>query len=419
MATVVLIGTLDTKGREYRYLQEHLLTAGVEVVLVDIGVLKDPAIEPDISAADVATAAGTTIETLRFSREGSDTRAKALATMERGATTIVKKLRDEGRCDAVLGAAGSGGASVISGVMRAMPLGMPKLLLTTMVTNAAAYIGTRDITLMHSVTDIAGLNRFSRRILGNAALAAAGMTVWRGEGEDAGRPLVGITMFGVTTPGVLRLQDRLHDAGFETIVFHAVGSGGRAMEQMIDEGLVDGVVDFTTSELTDEFLGGVFSAGPDRMSAAGRQSIPQVVVPGAIEVLNFGPRDTVPAEFNGPDRRLIVHNPYVSAVRTKKEEAIELARIMTGKLNQAKGPTVVALPLSGFDSYQKRPDGPYIDDDADDAFCAEIRRTLRSDIPCIEEEFNINDPAFADRVAEAFIGIWRGHESAGGDNDDA
>jgi len=406
MATVVLIGTLDTKGAEYQCMKDHLLAAGVAVVVVDIGVLKDPAFEPDISAAEVATAAGTTIEALRFAREGSDTRAKALAAMERGATTIVQNLRGEGRCDAILGAAGSGGGAVISGVMRTMPLGMPKLLLTTMVMNAAAYIGTRDITLMHSVTDIAGLNRFSKQIFGNAAMAVAGMTMRPDQGDSARRPLVAITMFGVTTPGVLRLQDRLHDAGFETIVFHAVGSGGRAMEQMIDEGLVDGVVDFTVSELTDEFLGGVFSAGPDRMSAAGRKGIPQVVVPGAIEVLNFGARDTVPAAFDRPDRRLIVHNPFVSAVRTSRDEAIALARIMAEKLNRAKGPTVVALPLAGFDSYQKRPDGPYIDDDADGAFCAELRRTLRPDIPCIEADLNINDTEFADLVAEIFIGMW-------------
>jgi len=418
MATVVLIGTLDTKGAEYKYMQETLLAAGVEVVLVDIGVLKDPAIEPDISSADVAAAAATTIEALRFAREGSDTRAKALEAMERGATTIAQNLRAEGRCDAILGAAGSGGAAVISGVMRAMPLGMPKLLLTTMVMNAAAYIGTRDITLMHSVTDIAGLNRFSRRILGNAALAVAGMTSAQDDGDGAPRPLVAITMFGVTTPGVLRLQERLHDAGFETIVFHAVGSGGRAMEQMIDEGLVDGVVDYTVSELTDEFLGGVFSAGPDRMAAAGRKGIPQVVVPGAIEVLNFGSRETVPDTFDRPDRRLIVHNPFVSAVRTNKDEAVTLARIMTEKLNRATGPTVVALPLAGFDSYQKRPDGPYIDDDADGAFCAEFRRTLRPDIPCIEADLNINDADFADRVADSFIGIWRDAKAARGNGDD-
>ncbi|MCP4382463.1 MAG: UPF0261 family protein [Hyphomicrobiales bacterium] len=414
MSTVVLIGTLDTKGPEYGFIRDRLRASGVDVVLVDIGVLKPPTIQPDISSEQVAAAAGTTIADLRFTREGSDTRAEALATMEQGATLIVKTLCDEGRCDAILGAAGSGGATVISGVMRAMPMGMPKLLLTTMMSSVARFVGTRDITVMHSVTDIAGLNRVSRRILENAAIAAAAMAQPTGDDTRNNKPLVAITMFGVTTPGVLRVQYQLQNAGFETIVFHAVGSGGRAMEQMIDEGLVDGLVDLTVSELTDELLGGAFPAGPDRLTAAGRKGIPQVVVPGAIEVLNFGPRDTVPAQFDKPERRLIVHNPYVSAVRTTKAEAIDLARIMTDKLNQAIGPTAVLLPLDGFDSYQKRPDGPYIDDEADHAFCAEFRKTLRPDIPCAEEPFNINDPAFADRVAETFIDLWKTHRKPPG-----
>jgi uncharacterized protein (UPF0261 family) len=411
MGVVVLIGTLDTKGREYQYVRECLAAAGAEAILIDVGVLSDPAVVPDISAAQVAAAAGSAIEELRFTREGSDTRAVALEMMRKGALAIVRDLLAEGRCDAVLGAAGSGGSTVISGVMRELPLGLPKLLVTTFASGAQSFFGTRDLTLMHAVTDIAGLNRFSRTILANAAHAVVGMIARLPPEEPAAKPTVAITMFGVTTPGVLRVQDRLHEAGFETIVFHAVGSGGRAMEQMVDEGLIDGVVDYTTSELTDELLGGVFSAGPTRLTAAGRRGIPQVVVPGAIEVLNFGPRDTVPPAFDTPERRLVVHNPYVSAVRTLKPEAVELARIISRRLQESVGPIAVLIPTMGFDSYQRRPDGPFIDEEADQAFCNELRRTLRPDIAQLELALNINDPAFADHVAETFLELWRARRS--------
>lgn len=385
---------------------ECLVEAGVDVVLIDIGILAESPKEADVTSAEVAEAAGASIRALRFSREGSDTRAVALAAMEKGAISIVKRLRAEGRCDALLGAGGSGGSTVISGVMRAMPVGMPKLLVTTMASGAASFFGTRDLAIMYSVTDIAGLNRVSTKVLRNAALAVAGMVGRQDVAESRDKPLVAITMFGVTTPGVLRVQERLREAGLDTIVFHANGSGGRAMEQMIDDGLIDGVVDYTISELTDEHLGGAFGAGPDRLTAAGRRGIPQLIVPGAIEVLNFGPRATIPERFDVPERRVIVHNPYVSAVRTTKSEAADLARVVSSKLNAATGPTAVLLPLGGVDSYQQRPDGPYIDEEADTAFFVELRQTLRPDIRCSEEPLNINDPAFADAAAAAFLDLW-------------
>lgn len=414
MATVVIIGTLDTKGPEHLFMRDCLIGAGVDVLLMDIGVLADSPAEADFSSADVAEAAETHIETLRFTREGSDTRAVALAAMERGASAIVARLRTEGRCDAVLGAGGSGGSTVISGVMRSLPVGMPKLLVSTMASGAPAFFGTRDLTIMYSVTDIAGLNRVSIKVLRNAALAVAGMVSGREEAQPRDRPLVAITMFGVTTPGVLRVQDRLQESGYDTIVFHANGSGGRAMEQMIADGLIDGVVDYTISELTDEHLGGVCSAGPERLTAAGRLGLPQVIVPGAIEVLNFGPRASIPQRFDTPERRVIVHNANISAVRTSQGEAVELARIVSSKLNAAKGATAVLLPLRGFDSYQQRPDGPYIDEEADAAFVEELRRTLRPDISCREEALHINDPAFADAAAATFVDLWQEHSKAGG-----
>ncbi|MGC2415960.1 MAG: Tm-1-like ATP-binding domain-containing protein, partial [Stellaceae bacterium] len=354
MGHVLLIGTLDTKGPEYDYLRTCLKEAGASVTLIDVGVLGEPGAVPDITAGEIAEAGGASLQSLRSAREGSDTRTVALAAMGRGSVRVVENLRARGRCDAVMAAAGSGGASVIAPVFQALPLGVPKLLVTTMGGYLESLSKTRDITLMQSVTDIAGLNRVSRQILRNAAFAAAGMAS-SGKVAPDEKPLVAVTMFGVTTPGVLQVERRLQAAGFETITFHAVGSGGRAMEEMIEAGLIDGVIDYTISELTDELLGGIFSAGPKRLEAAGRAGLPQVIVPGAIEVLNFGPRVTVPARFDTPERRLIVHNENVTAVRTTRAEAETLGRVVAEKVNLARGPLAVMVPLDGFDSYQQRP----------------------------------------------------------------
>jgi uncharacterized protein (UPF0261 family) len=411
MGHVVLIGTLDTKGPEYDYIRACLTEAGASVTLIDVGVLGEPRAAPDISAAEVAEAGGASLQSLRRAREGSDTRAAALAAMGRGSVKIIENLRARGRVDAVLAAAGSGGASVLAPVFQALPLGVPKLLVTTMGGYLESLSKTRDITLMQSVTDIAGLNRVSRQVLRNAAFAAAGMAA-SGTLAPGDRPLVAVTMFGVTTPGVLQVERRLQAAGFETITFHAVGSGGRAMEEMIEAGLVDGVIDYTISELTDEALGGIFGAGPKRLEAAGRAGIPQVIVPGAIEVLNFGPRATVPARFDTPERRLIVHNENVTAVRTTRAEATMLGRIVAQKANLAEGPLAVMVPLDGFDSYQQQPDGPWIDPEADAGFYEELRRALDSRVQLVELPFNINDAAFADAVAERFCGLWAERRSA-------
>jgi len=408
MRTVALIGTLDTKGREYAFVKARLLEAGVTPIVIDFGVLGEPSIEPDISAEDVAHAAGLNLEDLRFGREGTDTRAIALASMEQGLVTIVRRLREEGRCDGILGLAGSGGSSVISGAMRALPLGVPKLLVSTMASgDIGGYVGTRDLCVMHAVTDIAGLNRVSRAILTNAARAVAGMVQADSDAAAmSGAPLIAVTMFGITTPGVLRLVWNLESAGFEAIVFHAVGSGGRAMEELIDDGLIDGVIDYTVSELTDHLLGGIFGAGPYRLEAASRRGIPQVVVPGAIEVLNFGPRSSVPARYDAPERPLVVHNPYVCAVRTNVTESAELGAILASKVNLASGPIAVALPLKGLDQYEALPDGPFVDPEADDALFTAITLNLRPDICCVRIDANINDPECSDQVFQMFLRQW-------------
>jgi uncharacterized protein (UPF0261 family) len=272
--------------------------------------------------------------------------------------------------------------------------------------DVSPYVGTKDICLMYSVTDIAGLNRISRLVLENAAHAAAGMALNRG-GSTAEQqpPLVAITMFGVTTPCVLRVQQALEERGFETAVFHATGAGGRCMEELVDDGLVQGVVDLTTSELTDEFCGGILSAGPDRLQAAGRKGIPQVVVPGALEIINWGPKDTVPEAHRVPERRLHVHNPTVTITRTNLEESRELGRILAERVSRSTGPAIVLLPLDGLSAVDA-PGEPYEDREADAALFEAIRAGLRPEIPLREVDAAINDPEFADAVVGAFDEVW-------------
>jgi uncharacterized protein (UPF0261 family) len=407
VATVVLIGTLDTKGREYAFVRDRLAEAGVEPLVVDVGVLGEPSFAPDVPASEVAALAGHRLEELRFAREGSDTRAVALDAMARGAAAIVARLHAEGRCQAVLGLAGSGGSSVIGVAMQALPLGVPKLLVTTMATSVGAeYVGTKDVCLLSSVTDIAGLNRVSRAVLTNAALAAAGMA--RRPPDDATTataPLVALTMMGVTTPAVLALQSALEARGFETIVFHAVGSGGRAMEQMVTDGLIDAVLDVTTHEIVDHELGGIFDAGPDRLAAIGRCATPFVAVPGATEFVNFGPRTTVPVHLDVPERSIVVHNPSVCAVRTTPTEQTEVGRIFAEKVNAATGRAAVVLPLAGLSAYEEQ-GGPFVDSAADRAMFAAVRATLSAGISLYEVEAGINDPAFAEAVLQAFDDVW-------------
>ncbi|MFF1385584.1 Tm-1-like ATP-binding domain-containing protein [Arthrobacter sp. NPDC058288] len=408
MPTAVLIGTLDTKGREYAFVQERLHGAGIDVVIIDVSILgTTPGFAPDVTAEEVCEAGGARLEDLRFAREGTDTRAVAIETMTRGAACLLRKLVDEGRCDGVLGLGGSGGSALISGAMRALPLGVPKILVSTMASgDVSAYVGSSDLCIMHSVTDIAGLNRISKPILANAAGALAGMLTSKKHSvlTQPEKPAVGVTMLGVTTPGVLRVIERLEAAGFEPIVFHAVGSGGKALENLLEQGVITGVVDYTVKELTDETYGGIFRAGPDRLRTAGRKGFPQVVVPGAIEVLNFGALANVPPEFSDGSRPIVQHNAEVTAVRINTDELVNVAGILAQRLNQSTGPTCVVIPSKGFDSYAVE-GGPFADPAADESFIHELERRLRPDIEVATAATHGNDPAFADLVADAFIRI--------------
>jgi len=390
---VVIVGTLDTKGEEIDFARDVILAQGSDVHVVDVGVMGEPEFEPDTSAGEVAEAAGTTLEALR---EAGD-RGEAIEAMGEGAAAIATRLHEEGRLDGILGLGGSGNTSVATTAMRTLPVGVPKFMVSTMASgDTEPYVGSRDIAMLYSVADIEGLNQLSRQVIANAALAMVGMVENDPDVEVAENPTIGITMFGVTTPCVQAAREYLEDLGYETIVFHATGTGGRAMESLVEEGIVDGVLDVTTTEWADELVGGVLSAGPERLDAAGERGIPQVVSTGALDMVNFGPRDSVPEEFEG--RLFHVHNPQVTLMRTTPEENAELGRIIAEKLNAATGPTALALPLGGVSMLDVEGEDFY-DPEADAALFDALREHLDADVELIERETDVNDEEFAHAIA--------------------
>ncbi len=402
MATVALVGTLDTKGPDYAFLAGRLRASGAGVIVVDAGTGTPAGITPDIPAEQVAAAAGTTIEALRSAGD----RGAAVTALGRGAAALVSELAAAGRVDGVLAAGGSGGSSIAAQVMAALPVGLPKLLVSTMASgDVSPYVGVKDVCVMYSVVDVAGVNRISRLVLGNAAAAMAGMALARA-GEQAGeqasgddeRPLVAASMFGVTTPAVETARSRLTGLGYEVLVFHATGAGGRALEALAEARLLAGVLDVTTTELADDLVGGVLSAGPDRLTAAGAAGLPQVIAPGALDMVNFGPRETVPERF--ADRLLYVHNPTVTLMRTTVEEMAELGARVGRKAAAATGPTAVFWPDRGVSALDA--DGQAFFDAAADAACRDaLDGELRAASQAMQRiDAHINDPAFATAMAD-------------------
>ncbi|MFB4311293.1 Tm-1-like ATP-binding domain-containing protein [Actinomadura sp. GTD37] len=389
MAIVVLVGTLDTKGDEYAWLRDRVRELGCDVVLVDAGVGRSGG-APDVSAEEVARAGGASLQALRDAGD----RGAAVTAMGEGAAAVLAGLE---RIDAVLAVGGSGGSSIAARAVRDLPIGLPKVIVSTMASgDVAPYVGAKDVTLTYSVVDIAGLNRVSRLILGNAAGAAAGMAKAHEEARSAvadERPLVAASMFGVTTPAVDAARERLDELGYEVLVFHATGAGGRALEGLVESGLIAGVLDLTTTELADDLVGGVLSAGPERLTAAGRLGVPQVVAPGALDMVNFGPRETVPQRFEG--RNLYVHNPTVTLMRTTRDEMAELGRRIAAKLRAATGPTALFLPLGGVSALDA-PGMPFHDPDADAACFAALEGAAETE----RLDMNINDPAFGRAMAD-------------------
>jgi uncharacterized protein (UPF0261 family) len=396
--SVVLLGTLDTKGVEYAFLRDRLLEHGVEVLVVDAGINDPVGLVPDIARDEVALAAGADVGALASAAD----RGAAVTAMATGAEVVVRQLHAEGRLAGILALGGSGGSSIATQGMRALPVGVPKLMVSTVASgDTRPYVGAVDVTMMYSVVDIAGVNSVSARIMANAAGAIAGM-VAATVPELEEKPLVGATMFGVTTPCVTRARERLEELGYEVLVFHATGAGGQSLEALVRDGFLAGVLDATTTELADELVGGVLSAGPDRLEAAGAAGVPQVVSLGALDMVNFGPRESVPQQFEG--RNLYVHNPTVTLMRTTPDECAELGRTIGRKLSAAKGPTVLFVPLKGVSMIDVEGQ-PFYDADADAALFAGLRETLDGSVEVHELDTDVNDPEFAvtmaDRLHEA------------------
>ena len=392
---VVLVGTLDTKGHELEYMRDRVREAGAEVVLVDVGVLGEPQVTADVSREEVAEAAGADHGALVAEAD----RGHAVEVMGRGAGAVLGRLFEEGRLQGAAAVGGSGNSSIAAAAIRDLPVGVPKLIVSTLASgDTRPYVGAKDVTMMYSVVDIAGINQISARILANAAGAIAGMAKASAPAAREARPLVGATMFGVTTPAVTRARERLEELGYEVLVFHATGTGGQSMEALVDGGFLAGVLDLTTTELADELVGGVLSAGPDRLEAAGAAGVPQVVSLGALDMVNFGPKDTVPERF--AERNLYVHNPTVTLMRTTAEENAELGRRIAEKLNRAGSPTVLFVPLGGVSAIDV--DGqPFHDPEADAALFDALREHLDRDrVEVREIDAQVNDPAFATAMAD-------------------
>jgi uncharacterized protein (UPF0261 family) len=392
---VVLVGTLDTKGVEYEFLRQRVREAGVDVLLVDAGILGEPQVAPDISREEVAHAGGGELDELV--READ--RGAAVTTMGRGAASVLERLHREGRLQGAAAVGGSGNSSIAAAAMRALPIGVPKLIVSTVASgDTRPYIGAVDIAMMYSVVDIAGVNQISAQILSNAAGAIAGMAKAATPELDDQRPLVGATMFGVTTPCVTQARERLEELGYEVLVFHATGTGGQSFEALAADRYLAGALDVTTTELADELVGGVLSAGPDRLEAVGRSGIPQVVSLGALDMVNFGPQETVPERFAA--RNLYVHNPTVTLMRTTPAENEELGRRIARKLNAARSPTALFVPLSGLSAIDVEGQ-PFRDAVADAALFAALRENLDPEAVEVHEvDADINDPDFARSMAD-------------------
>lgn len=398
---VLLVGTLDTKGAEFAFVRNLLQQAGVKTLVLDAGVLQPPAFVPDISRDEVYAAAGTSLAAVVRAAD----RGQAIEAAARGAARLAVQLCADGRINGILGLGGSAGTTIATAAMRALPFGVPKLMVSTLASGQVQpFVGVRDILMMHSVVDISGLNRISRVVLRNAAHAMIGMVHSLSQPLEAdvvtGKPLIAATMFGVTTPCVDAGRKALECAGFEVLVFHATGTGGCTMESFIADGLISGVLDVTTTELADELVGGVLSAGRDRLTAAGLRGTPQVISVGALDMVNFGPRATVPEKFKG--RRFYQHNPNVTLMRTTPEENDRLGKEIAEKASAARGATAILIPTRGISAIDCA-EQPFWWPEADAALFASIKQWVSPHVEVHELDLHINDAAFADALVRTLL----------------
>jgi uncharacterized protein (UPF0261 family) len=407
---IAVVGTLDTKGVEIDYVRERLLRLGAEPVVIDSGVLGEPGCRADVSREEVARAGGHDLESVR----GAGSRGAAVELMAEGVRATCLRLYAEGSIRGVLCLGGAEGALLGAAAMHALPVGVPKLIVSPSASGRRAFgpfVGESDVTVMHSVIDILGLNDIARAIFDNSAAAIAGMV------RDAGWPVsglgdrcVGITMLGQTTPGVMRLREALKEAGREAVIFHANGVGGPAMESLIESNSLSGVIDYTLSELANSLLDGIHATGPDRLRVAGRHGLPQVVVPGCVDFFNQGPRSELPERYR--DRKTYFHNPVATLVRLSAGEERELGRLVAGRLNESRGPLRVVVPTRGF-SLADSEGGDLWDPEADHAFVESLRGALRADIPFEAVDAHVDDPDFADLVADRYLTLLEEPAHAG------
>ncbi|HTG62369.1 MAG TPA: Tm-1-like ATP-binding domain-containing protein [Terriglobia bacterium] len=404
--TVAILGTLDTKGEEFAYVRTRIEAAGLATLVIDSGVLGEPAFASAISRREVAKASGHALEDLLATRD----RGASIAAMAAGAAVVVQRLFQEGRIQGLISLGGSAGTTIGTAAMRSLPAGFPKVMVSTLASgDTRPYVGTKDIVMLYPVVDIAGLNLLTRRILANAAAAIAGMVLQKDtEGREVPKPLIAATMFGVTTLCVTMARRILEQSGFEVLVFHATGTGGQAMEDLIADGYVAGVLDVTTTELADELAGGVMSAGPHRLEAAAKKGIPQVVCPGAIDMVNFGPLDSVPKKYR--KRLLYVHNPNVTLMRTTPEECAELGRITAAKLNQARSSVAFLMPLQGVSAIDAT-GLPFWWPEADRSYLDALKANLHPRIRLVEVDAHINEDGFAQAAANTLLELM--NEMAG------
>jgi uncharacterized protein (UPF0261 family) len=399
--TVVIVGTLDTKGQEFAWIKELIEKQGLKTLVVDFGVMGDPYFLADIRREQVAKAGGADLA--EFS--SGEHKDKAMVVMSAGLAAIIRQLYDQGQLDGIFGMGGSGNTSIATAAMRALPVGVPKLMVSTLGGgDVSTYAGSKDITFMPSIVDVSGFNRLSRAIYTNAAGAIAGMV--RLEPPEAGVdvPLITASMFGNTTRAVDRARSLMEQNGFEVLVFHATGSGGKTMESLIKDGYIAGSLDLTTTELADEVCGGVLSAGPERCMAASQAGIPAVLVPGCVDMANFWGIDTIPEKYK--NRKLYQWNPNVTLLRTNVEENTRIGEMIADAANAATAPVAILLPLKGV-SMLDSPGGDFWDPEADQACYQAIKANLRPAIPVIELDYNVNDPEFADRVAETLLAMLK------------
>ena len=402
MATIVVLGTFDTKGPEHAFLAARIRDLGHDPLLVDAGGFDTVHLAADVTRERVAAEAGLDLAALRRQAD----RGAMVTAMAAAAAKVVRRLHGEGRLAGIVSMGGSGGTAIGTAAMRALPLGVPKVMVSTLASgNVAPYLDVSDIVMMPAVSDVAGINAFTRGQFARAAavvcaLVDASACLARSAGTDS-KPLVVASMFGNTTPCVERARGLLEATGRDVVVFHATGTGGRTMESFIESGIVSGVLDVTTTEWADEFVGGILGAGPDRLSAAARRGVPAVIAPGCLDMVNFGAPETVPDSFAG--RLFHRHNAQVTLMRTTPEECRGLGRILAEKVNASVGPATVLLPLRGI-SLISVEGQPFHDAAADDALFSAIRKWLSPGIPLVELDCAINDPAFADACVERLIG---------------